>query len=681
MTKIDASGTSLSYSTYLGGSSDEGWGGGIAVDSAGNAYVAGYTESSNFPTENAFDGSYNGSGDAFVTKIAASGTSLSYSTYLGGSSIDKGYSIAVDSGGNAYVTGITGSSDFPTKNAIYGSYNGFVDAFVTKIDALGGLSYSTYLGGGEHDSGVGIAVDSGGNAYVTGDTNSFYNFPTKNPIYNSAGNYDAFVTKIDASGTSLSYSTYLGGSDNDIGHSIAVDSVGNVYVAGYTWSSDFPTKNAMYGSGSYDAFVTKIDASGTNLSYSTYLGGSGDDCGYGIAVDSGGNAYVTGYTLSSDFPTENPMYGTKTGYYDAFVTKIDASGTSLSYSTYLGGIDDDAGESIAVDSAGNVYVAGYTWSSDFPTKNAMYGSGSYDAFVTKIDASGTNLSYSTYLGGSGDDCGYGIAVDSGGNAYVTGYTLSSDFPTENPMYGTKTGYYDAFVTKIDASGTSLSYSTYLGGIDDDAGESIAVDSAGNVYVAGYTWSSDFPTKNAMYGSGSYDAFVTKISADATPIPTLTPTSTPTTTPMPDTPTPTLTVIPTSGTPTPTPTVTPTPETPTPSPTVTPAPGTPTPTPSPTPEPCKPKKLNVRPKSLKLARGMSVQKIVTLTCKKSLPSVNRLVEVKIVSGKKRVTVSPTMKETDENGQATFTITATEKTGNAVVQFKYKNLTGDVTVKVR
>ncbi|HQU31765.1 MAG: SBBP repeat-containing protein [Planctomycetia bacterium] len=301
--------------------------------------------------------------------------------------------------------------------------------------------------------------------------------------------------------------------------------------------------------------------------------------------------------------------------------------------------------------------------------------------MTKIDASGTNLSYSTYLGGSGDDCGYGIAVDSGGNAYVTGYTLSSDFPTENPMYGTKTGSYDAFVTKIDASGTSLSYSTYLGGIDDDAGESIAVDSAGNVYVAGYTWSSDFPTKNAMYGSGSYDAFVTKISADATPIPTLTPTSIPTTTPMPDTPTPTLTVIPTSGTPTPTPTVTPTPETPTPSPTVTPAPGTPTPTPSPTPEPCKPKKLNVRPKSLKLARGMSVQKIVTLTCKKSLPSVNRLVKVKIVSGKKRMTVSPTMKETDENGQATFTITATEKTGNAVVQFKYKNLTGDVTVKVR
>ncbi|WP_179129216.1 SBBP repeat-containing protein [Candidatus Brocadia sapporoensis] len=665
VTKLDASGTSLSYSTYLGGIGGD-WGYGIAVDDAGNAYITGWTGSSDFPMENAMYGTNTGYYDVFVTKLDASGASLSYSTYLGGSDNDSGYSIAVDSGGNAYVTGYTYSSDFPTVNALYGSFNGgYNDVFVTKLDASGtSLSYSTYLGGSDYDEGHSIAVDSSGNAYVTGWTVSS-DFPTVNALYGSnTGNVDAFVTKIAASGTSLSYSTYLGGSNYDGGHSIAVDSAGNAYVTGYTWSSDFPTKNAFDGSfngGSYDVFVTKIDASGASLSYSTYLGGSDYDEGHSIAVDSSGNAYVTGWTVSSDFPTVNALYGSNTGNVDAFVTKIAASGTSLSYSTYLGGSNYDGGHSIAVDSAGNAYVTGYTWSSDFPTKNAFDGSfngGSYDVFVTKIDASGASLSYSTYLGGSDYDEGHSIAVDSSGNAYVTGWTVSSDFPTVNALYGSNTGFYDAFVTKIDASGTSLSYSTYLGGSDYDVGNSIAIDCAGNAYVTGETDSSDFSTKNAMYGThnGGYtDAFVTKIGADAMPTPV--------------------------ATPTPSPTVTATPGAPTPTPMVTSTPGTPTPTPSPTPEPCKPKKLHVSPKSLKLARLTSVQKIVTLTCKKGLPSANRLVKVKIVSGKKRVTVLPAMKETDEHGKAAFTITATEKTGNAVVRFKYKNLTGDVTVKVK
>jgi len=235
--------------------------------------------------------------------------------------------------------------------------------------------------------------------------------------------------------------------------------------------------------------------------------------------------------------------------------------------------------------------------------------------------------------------GKSIAVDSDGNAYVTGKTNSSDFPAKNAIYyGSFNGgyYYDAFVTKIDASGTSLLYSTYLGGSDWDEGSGIAVDSAGNTYVTGETYSTDFPTTNAIDESfnGNYDVFVTKIGADATPTPTVTAT-----------------------------------------------PGTPTPTPSPTPEPCKPKKLNVSSESLKLARGTSAQETVTLTCKNGLPSANCLVKVEIMGDKKLVTVSPTTKETDENGQATFTITATEKTGKAVVRFKYKKLTRDVTVKVR
>ncbi|MBW7898346.1 MAG: SBBP repeat-containing protein [Candidatus Brocadia sapporoensis] len=600
---------------------------------------------------------------------------LVYSTYLGGSGIDEGNSIAVDSTGNAYVTGWTDSSDFPTKDAMYGTRTGGYDVFVTKIDASGAsLSYSTYLGGSYTDYGHSIAVDSAGNAYVTGWTRSS-DFPTKDAIYGShtamygghSGNdYDAFVTKIDASGASLSYSTYLGGSYYDGGYSIAVDSTGNAYVTGRTYSTDFPTKNAIDGSlnGASDAFVTKLAASGASLSYSTYLGGSDWDYGSSIAVDGAGNAYVTGYTGSSDFPTKNAVDGSLNGASDAFVTKLDASGASLSYSTYLGGSSFDEGYGIAVDGAGNAYVTGNTGSSDFPTENAMYESfngGVTDAFVTKMAASGTSISFSTYLGGNDSDWGMGIAVDSSGNAYVTGETYSSDFPTANAIDGSLSGRADAFVTKLATSGASLSYSTYLGGSDTDYGHSIAVDSAGNAYVTGETYSSDFPTANAMYGTntGSFDAFVAKIDAgageDATPTPV--------------------------ATPTPSPTVTSTPDTPTPTPTVTSTPGTPTPTPSPTPEPCKPKKLKVRPKSLKLARETSVQKTVTLTCKEGLPSANRLVKVKIVSGKKRVTVSPSMKETDGNGQATFTITATEKTGNAVVRFKYKNLTGDVTVKVK
>ena len=260
----------------------------------------------------------------------------------------------------------------------------------------------------------------------------------------------------------LVYSTYLGGSSEDRGNGIAVDSAGNTYVTGKTSSSDFPTVNAMYGSNNgggyygYDAFVTKIDASGTSLLYSTYLGGNKDDWGHSIAVDSAGNACVAGETSSSDFPTANAIDGSYNGgFTDAFVTKVAASGTSLLYSTYLGGMHYDYAKSIAVDSAGNAYVTGDTWSSDFPTKNAIDGSfnGGYsDVFVTKVAASGTSLSYSTYLGGSDRDEGNGIAVDSAGNAYVTGLTGSTNFPTVNAMYGSLNGVYsDAFVTKIGDS--------------------------------------------------------------------------------------------------------------------------------------------------------------------------------------------------------------------------------------
>ncbi|HSR05535.1 MAG TPA: SBBP repeat-containing protein, partial [Bryobacteraceae bacterium] len=452
----------LLYSTYLGGNGEE-QGSGIAVDGAGNAYLTGYTSSTNFPNvsplQATFGGGFDGT-DAFVTKINAAGSALVYSTYLGGASNDYGYGVAVDGAGNALVTGRTQSINFPTVNPLQASYGGGnFDVFVAKINSAGStLLYSTYLGGTGSDDGYGIAADGAGNAYITGDTFST-NFPTANPIQNNnAGAFNVFVTKINATGSNLLYSTYLGGSGGDSGSAIAADSSGNVYVTGSTTSTNFPTANSLqanYG-GHGDAFVTKIDASGSALVYSTYLGGRGAEECYGIAVDGAGNAYVTGTTSSTDFPTANPLQVSNAGLGDVFVTKISPSGSALIYSTYLGGNNTEYGQGIAVDSGGNAYVTGYTLSTNFPTANplqATFGGGD-DAFVAKIDAAGSTLIYSTYLGGSGSDIGYGIAVDALGNAYVTGLTSSANFATANPLQGSSAGG-DAFVSVI---GTTLGIS-------------------------------------------------------------------------------------------------------------------------------------------------------------------------------------------------------------------------------
>ena len=450
---------------------------------------------------------------------------LVYSTYLGGTDWDNGYGVAVDTDGNAYITGYTNSTDFPIQNPFQGSNAAYYDVFVTKLNASGSsLLYSTYLGGSNSEYGLGIAIDTDGNAYITGYTPSI-DFPTENPIqmYN-AGNNDVFVTKLDASGTSLVYSTYLGGIQSDQGRGIAVDTNGNAYITGSTLSSYFPTQNPFQGNkaGSWDAFVTKIDASGSSLAYSTYLGGTGLDDGYSIAVDTAGNAYVTGYTESDPFPTQNSFQGNNAGGGDAFVTKIDASGSSLAYSTHLGGSNEDRGRGIAVDTAGNAYITGYTDSPfSFPTQNPIQGNnaGGRDAFVTKLNASGASLVYSTYLGGSSSDAGYAVAVDNTGKAYVTGYTYSDSFPTQNPIQaaiaGVGTG--DAFVTKLDAFGTSLLYSTYLGGSSNEIGYGVAVNTyklSSNAYITGKTYSDDFPTQNPIQvdNAGDEDAFVTKIAS-------------------------------------------------------------------------------------------------------------------------------------------------------------------------
>lgn len=348
------------------------------------------------------------------------------------------------------------------------------------------LVFSTYLGGSGYDIGHGIAVDRLGNVYVAGQTKGSINYPTKKPIQKAPSRYDAFVAKLNKSGTALIYSTYLGGSKDDSANDIAVDNQGNAYITGKTASNNFPTKNALQKDKGNDSFVTKLNASGSALVYSTYLGGQVSiDEGHGIAVDKSGNAYVTGTVYvpifcTSDFPTTKnafqPVFGCSR---DAFVTKFNASGSALVYSTFLGGDSSEWGNDIAVDGSGNAYVTGEAlepFSVNFPIQNPFqknHHGGISDAFVTKLNASGTALIYSTYVGGIGRDVGLGIAVDTFGNAYMTGETKSLDFPLKNALQkihggGGKGPSYendDAFITKINKSGTALIYSTYLGGKD------------------------------------------------------------------------------------------------------------------------------------------------------------------------------------------------------------------------
>jgi len=450
----------LAYSTYLGGSGGD-VGQAIAVDSTGAPYITGYTSSVNFPTLSAYETTLHGS-NVFVTKLTPKGDALVYSTYLGGSVQDFGEGIAVDAAGSAYITGYTKSSNFPTQSAFQPAYGGSTDAFVTKLSPAGNaLIYSTNLGGSGYDQGNGIAVDASGSAYVTGETSSL-DFPLQSAyqsINKPNGNgQNVFVTKLTPAGTALSYSTYLGGSTTDYGYGIAVDAEGSAYVTGMAQSSDFPIQSAFQTQmgGGYDAFVTKFTPAGSALVYSTYLGGGNYDLGFGIAVDTAGSAYVTGYTASTDFPLQSPYQATNKAWnanttWTGFVTKLSAAGTGLVYSTYLGGSFQDSGQGIAVDPTGSAYVAGITSSSDFPTQSAFQATyaGYTSAFVTQLTPAGTALQYSTYLGGGH---GWGIAVDKAGSAYVAGSTLSTNFPTQSPYQKSAGGGGDAFLTKLSLYG-------------------------------------------------------------------------------------------------------------------------------------------------------------------------------------------------------------------------------------
>lgn len=446
----------LIFSTYLGGSGQSS-ATAVATDATGNAYVTGWTESLDFPESHGYQLGNPGGVDAYIAKFSAAGQLL-YITYLGGKGDDRAFGIAVDDSGEAIIAGWTYSSNFPVVNASQTRLGGGRDGFVAKLNPAGnGLVFSTYWGGSGLDNANAVALDTTGTIYVTGETASA-NFPILNAFQTkTGGGDDAFVAKFGSTGSAL-FSTYLGGLADDRATGIAVDAAGNAYVTGSTSSYNFPVVNAFQSvlGGGQDAFAAKISSSGNELLYSTYLGGSGGtasapETGNAIDVDSDGCAYITGTTSSADFPTVNPLQSTISGSQDAFVVKLGVSGSALVYSTYLGGSSLDVGTGVVVDDTGEVYVTGYTASTDFPIANAVQSSnaGGYDVFVAELNPAGNVLITATYLGGSGSDAAYGIGLR-GNEIYIVGQTLSTSFPVVGAVQSFETAAAESFVAALPA---------------------------------------------------------------------------------------------------------------------------------------------------------------------------------------------------------------------------------------
>lgn len=443
-----------------------------------------------------------------------------YSTYFGGSSQDDALGVAADDDGNTYIVGETQSTNFPTANA-YQNQNsgGDRDQFVTKLDASGALVYSTYLGGGGFDYAFSVGVDEEGRAVVAGYTDSA-GFPTTPGAFQEArpGPWAGTVVKLSAQGDDLVFGTFLGGSGIDAIRRVALDDDGAVYVVGRTDSPDFPTKDAVmadYPGGQISGFVTKLHLDGAQIAFSTYLGGSGSqESATGIAVGGDKSAVVVGETTSADYPLVAPFQSELKGARDAVVTKFSPTGDTLVYSTYMGGSQVDGGISVTVDNDGYAYVVGSTRSSDFPVINPVQAAlaGISDAFFMKIDPDGQALEYSSYLGGSAYQEGWGIGVDAHGNVTIAGFTQSSNFPTRMPLQANREGSGSAFVATIEAAGEVLLFSTYLGGNGEDFARDLTVDAQGDLHAVGYTQSTTFPTKEAFQEEqpGARSAFISKI---------------------------------------------------------------------------------------------------------------------------------------------------------------------------
>lgn len=460
---------------------------------------------------------------------AAAAGDLLFSTYLGGSGSEDAQAIAVDGAGSAYVTGFTNSADFPaTPGGFDDSRGSYFDAYVAKLNPTGAaLEYAAYLGGDSGEMTYDLGVDEAGQAYITGYTRS-PDFPITPGAYKTSvtGLTDAFVVKFNAAGNGLVYGTFVGGSYLEWGYALALDGAGSVYLTGLTTSGDLPTTPGAFQpgpggeAGYYDSYVVKLNPAGSALEYSTYLGGDDSDQGWGIAVDSSGHAYVAGQTDSTNFPVTPGAF--QTDYRRLFVTKVNPTGSGLDYSTFLGGNGFDEVWAIAVDEAGQAYIAGDTTSTNFPTTPGAfqpdYHPGSSvtregDAFVVKFNPAGSGLIYGTYLGGADHDLGFDLDIDSQGRAYVTGSTISADFPTTADAFQPeRSGYPDAYLAKLNAAGSALTYGTFLGGSQGETAFGVAADELGHAYVAGSTSSADFPTSagafDPSYEGTSSEAFVT-----------------------------------------------------------------------------------------------------------------------------------------------------------------------------
>lgn len=458
---------------------------------------------------------------------------LVYSGYLGGSYNDRALPLTIDQNGFAYLTGWTGSLDFPVAVGPDLTYNGpslGTDAFVAKIDPSGsGLVFCGFLGGSNDDGGAGIAVDSSGYVYVCGYTRStdfpVYGGPQITPGANISLTGDGFISKINPTGTALVYSGYLGGSRADVANSVAVDSTGRAYLCGTTESSDFPARIGPDTShnGLKDAFVCRVAASGISLDWSGFIGGTADDIGSWLALDSSGNVYLTGYTSSTQgqfFPVRNGPYLTHKGGLDAFVAKIASAGNSIIYCGYIGGTGDDYGAGVAVNQTGEAFIAGFTNSqSGFPLllgPDLTYNGG-WEAFISRINQNGTGLIYSGYVGGSLDDFGLAVAVDAQDIAYLAGATDSADFPVAGGPYSAYAGGRDAFIMAIKADGSGYYFSSFLGGSDREEANGLAAFGDGNCYLAGFSRSWNFPVLVGPFlqpgggvGQLAEDAFVARI---------------------------------------------------------------------------------------------------------------------------------------------------------------------------
>lgn len=637
ITKLSVTGASLEYSTYLGGNdTDRCYD--FVLDSNENIILTGYTNSSDYPTQNAFDSSYDGSSDVIVSKLSSDGSSLIFSTYLGGSALDKAFGIILDNSENIILTGYTGSNNFPTLNAYDSTINGAEDAFLTKISSNGNLIYSTFLGGSSIDVAIGVALDEIGNVFLSGVTIST-DFPTLNSGgTNFLGVIDLFIAQFNSTGSTLNYSTYLGGSSQDYLPEFEKSTIyknENLYITGFVESTDFPTTNGAYdqvhgGFGEDDAILLRFDippvsgaigslsensldfgsvlttddlaipvkiystgtvdlavtshsfSNGTTFStnlttptisigdsasftitfqptsagtfsdtltiftndivyssysivlsgtgslpvnpptfeYGSYFGGTSSDYIYGMSIHDNGEVYLTGNTYSGDFPTTSGVWDIthNANTNDIFVSKFSSDLTTLGYSTYIGGDNFDGGNAISVDCNGYTFLTGRTNSSDFPTTQGAYDStfnGVDDLFLIKLTPEGSSLIFSTYLGGSAHDQGNEILVNSDGNAFITGRTYSSDFPTVNAYDSSHNGDGDVYVVKFSSDGTMLDFSTYFGGNDYEESYELRFDSNENILFNGKTESPDFPTQNAYDSTldGSEDIFIAKLSSD------------------------------------------------------------------------------------------------------------------------------------------------------------------------